>query len=77
MSMSLSFASAVSPAAIQPPATRSLPERLDPSQPTEPSASKAPAATLSQNSLNAQNLLNTRDTRSAATEGGLYDGVTG
>lgn len=77
MSMSLSFTSAVSPAAIQLPATRSLPERLDPSQPTEPSASKAPAATLSQNSLNAQNLLNTLvSDLSAAAPAAANQGVT-
>ena len=78
MSMSLSFTSAVSPAAIQPPATRTLPERLDPSQPTEPSASKAPAATLSQNSLNAQNLLNTlvSDLSAAAPAAAANQGVT-
>ncbi|CAI1842303.1 MULTISPECIES: DUF2974 domain-containing protein [Serratia] len=77
MSMSLSFTSAVSPAAIQPPVARPEPQPLNSPQPIESPAAKAPAATLSPNSLNAQNLLNTLvSDMSAAAPVAASQGVT-
>ncbi|MFS7159321.1 phospholipase [Serratia proteamaculans] len=77
MSMSLSFTSAVSSAAIQPPVARVLPEPPSSPQLTETPPTKAPAATLSTNSLNAQNLLNTLvSDMSAATPVAANQGVT-
>lgn len=77
MSMSLSFTSAVSSAAIQPPMARVVSEPQSSPQPTESPATKAPAATLSPNSLNAQNLLNTLvSDLSAAAPAAAQQGVT-
>ncbi|CAI0698849.1 DUF2974 domain-containing protein [Serratia ficaria] len=56
MSMSLSFTSAVSPAAMPPAAARTQPEAARPAPAVETPGEQAPAATLSQNSLNARNL---------------------
>lgn len=56
MSMSLSFTSAVSPAAMPPAAARTQPETARPAPAVEAPGEQAPAATLSQNSLNARNL---------------------
>lgn len=56
MSMSLSFTSAVSPAAMPPAAARMQPEAARPAPAVETPGEQAPAATLSQNSLNARNL---------------------
>ncbi|SMB44465.1 Extracellular phospholipase A1 (fragment) [Serratia proteamaculans] len=52
MSMSLSFTSAVSSAAIQPPVARVLPEPPSSLQLTETLPTKTPTVTLSTNSLN-------------------------
>lgn len=77
MSMSLSFTSAVSSAAIQPPVARALPEPPSSPQLTETPPTKAPAATLSTNSLNAQHLLNTLvSDMSAAAPVAANQGVT-
>ncbi|WP_454878650.1 phospholipase [Serratia inhibens] len=72
MSMSLSFTSAVNPAAIQPPVARAA---LQPA--SSPQSAESPAATLSSNSLNARNLLNTLvSDMSAAAPAATQQGIT-
>ncbi|CAI1095487.1 Extracellular phospholipase A1 precursor [Serratia grimesii] len=77
MSMSLSFTSAVSPSAIQPPLTRAVQEPLNSPQPVEPTSVNAPTATLSSHTVNAQNLLNTLVSDMSATAPvAAHSGVT-
>lgn len=76
MSMSLSFTSAVNPAAIQPPVVRAALQSMSSQQPAE-SAVAGAAATLSPNSLNARNLLNTLvSDMSAAAPAATPQGIT-
>lgn len=76
MSMSLSFTSAVNPAAIQPPVVHAALQSMSSQQPAE-SAVAGAAATLSPNSLNARNLLNTLvSDMSAAAPAATPQGIT-
>ncbi|QUY47987.1 phospholipase [Serratia plymuthica] len=72
MSMSLSFTSAVNPAAVQPPVVRAALQPVSTPQPAQ-----SPAATLSSNSLNARNLLNALvSDMSAAAQAATPQGIT-